>query len=268
MTRQRLGQHFLKDGAVIEQMLAVTPKRDDEIVVEIGPGQGVLTRALAARGDLVVAIEWDEELAARLAIQFRDHANVTMVQNDIRTFDLVGFLASISGGKALHYSIIANIPYYLTSYLLRQVFELKTLPSRMTLLMQKEVAERLCAAPGASECSVLTVMVQAYCRPQIVMHVPASSFTPPPRVESAVVAFRAISSAYFDDIDQKAFFRVVKAGFGEKRKRLANALAGGLHRDKQAMDALTKTLRFAPDIRAQELSLAQWKALYHAVERQ
>ncbi len=261
MTRQKLGQHFLTDHSVVMRMLDSTPAAPGDIIVEIGPGKGVLTAALAERGHRVIAIEWDEALAESLRVQYPE---VNVVQADIRTFDLISYLEKHAG--TVQYAIVANLPYYLSSYLLRQVFQYRTLPNSMTLMVQKEVAERIVAGPGASERSMLSVMVQAYSEPNLAFAVPARSFSPPPRVESAVVVFDQISKQSFEDMDERAFFRMVKAGFGERRKLLLNSLSGGLQRDKAVIEKALIACGIAVTARAQELNLAEWKRLYHQLE--
>ncbi len=258
--RQRLGQHFLRDDGVVLAMLAAVAPHKNEISVEIGPGRGVMTKALLERGDKVLAIEWDEDLANSLPGRFSEAKNLDVVHADIRTFDLIGYLAKSERGSP-QYVILANLPYYLSSYFLRQVFQYRALPHAMVLLLQKEVAQRLCAQVGSSERSILSIMTQCYSNPQIILNVPKTAFTPPPKVDSAVVVFDHISTQFFNDISASDFFRVVKAGFAEKRKTILNALCGGLHLAKADVVMVLEQAGISPHVRAQDISLDQWKQL-------
>lgn len=263
MPRQKLGQHFLHDTSVLDRMLDSAPCEPAQLVVEVGPGRGVLTQALLSRGDRVLAIEWDGELTDRLQVKFAGNENVTIVHADIRTFYLMQYL-KMAGNVEPQYRIIANLPYYLTSYFLRQVFQYEVLPQNMTILVQKEVAERIVAPPGSSERSILSVLCQAYSEPKLLFVVPAKAFTPPPKVDSAVLQFKIISRTFFSDIDERQFFRFVKAGFSAKRKTLANALSGGLRLEKGVVEDFFKTTHIDPSQRAQDLTLDQWKKLAQA----
>ncbi len=260
--RQRLGQHFLKDQAVIEKIADSMTYKKGETIVEVGPGKGVLTAALLERGARVIAIEWDEQLAVDLIERFPDHQNLQVVQADIRSFDLIRHLKK---EKIAKYNIAANLPYYLSSFFLRQVFQYAVLPQHMVLLLQREVAERLVASPGSSDRSVLSVMTQLYSTQKIVQLVPASAFVPPPKVESAVVVFTEISNPFNSYNETKSFFRLIKAGFGAKRKTILNALSGGLHMEKSHIEQILSSIKIDPNVRAQDLTLEQWRALHQTL---
>lgn len=265
MVRQRLGQHFLVDRSVIDTIVSVSSIGKHDIVVEVGPGKGILTKSLVDTGAHVIAIEWDAELAQKLLLQFKSKPNARVLNADIRTFDLMQYLHRQSGGQ-FSYRIVANLPYYLTSYLLRQVFSYEALPASMTLLIQREVADRIVAPAGSSDRSILSVLCQAYSDPHIVRLVSSSAFVPPPQVESAIIQFHHISRQLFTKMNEKKFFRLVKAGFSSKRKIILNSVAAGLGREKSDIAQGLEKAHILPTFRAEQLSLEQWKQLYYTLE--
>ncbi len=248
-----LGQHWLTDIQALEAIAELAEIRPTDTVLEIGPGLGNLTRYLARLATDVIAVEFDENLAAKLPARVTA-ANLRVIQGDILKFDLSSLPAA--------YKVVANIPYYLTSNLLRVLSEADNPPRMMVLLVQKEVAERICAKPGRM--SVLSVSVQLFydCRPAL--EVPADKFDPPPKVDSQVVVLRRHEKPLFSGIDTDIFFRLVKAGFSERRKKLRSSLAGGLGLAKEQADSLLDKAAIDPAARAQNLSLAQWHSLYLA----
>jgi len=251
MAKKSLGQHWLQDEQALQQIVAAAELKSSDNVLEVGPGKGVLTRALADTKANVTAIEYDSDLIPALKMEFDQLDNVAVVSGDIRNFDLRNLPSS--------YKVVANIPYYLTSYLVKLFLQAESKPMLMVLLVQKEVAERLCANPG--DMSVLAVSAQLYSDVEYVATVPASSFRPPPKVDSAIVKLVVRDKPMFD-IDDKAFFRLVKAGFGEKRKMLRNSLSGGLGLEQAKVDDLLAKTELPNTARAQELSLEQWYKLY------
>ncbi|MFA6082546.1 MAG: 16S rRNA (adenine(1518)-N(6)/adenine(1519)-N(6))-dimethyltransferase RsmA [Patescibacteria group bacterium] len=262
--RQKLGQHFLNDLNVIKTAVINLPKpTDDLLVVEVGPGQGVLTRELLNAGYQVLAIEWDEELLASLQAEFSGQKRLHLINADIRTFDLVKQIKSL---KFSRYVIAANLPYYLSSYFLRSVFGYQLLPEKMVLLLQQEVAQRLAAEVGSKKRSTLSILAQSYCRPEVILSVPASSFTPPPKVTSALVEMDQIKNPFKSNEESKRFFRVVKAGFGEKRKTIINSLAGGMHLEKDEIGLMLSELKIDSTLRAEDLSIEQWRKLTQEFE--
>src|SRR5581483_4963947 len=227
--KKSLGQHWLKDENILESIADDASISGSDTVLEIGPGLGNLTKYLVKRSKKVVAIELDEVLAAKLLHNIQSD-NLEVIPADILKFDLTNLPAS--------YKVVANIPYYLTSNLLRILCESSNPPSTMTLLVQKEVAERICAGPG--KMSVLAVSVQLYykCNPGMV--VPAKAFMPPPKVDSQVVFMDKRTEPLFKDLDSQKYFQIVRAGFSERRKKLRSSLSGGLRITKDAADKLLK----------------------------
>lgn len=249
-TNKSLGQHWLHDEDSLDAMLEAARVSSNDTVLEIGPGPGALTAKLVAQAKDVVAVEFDASLARDLPSRV-PAKNLTIVQQDILSFDLTSLPPD--------YIVAANIPYYLTSKLLQTLCESQNPPARTALLVQKEVAERVCARPG--QMSLLSVGVQLYCEARLGRLVPAELFTPPPKVDSQILILERRHTPLFDDIELKDFFHVVKAGFAQRRKTLLNSLAGGLQLSREATEQLLIQANIAPSIRAQNLSLEEWHVL-------
>lgn len=248
-----LGQHFLVDQPSLEAIMGAANVTKQDTVLEIGPGLGVMTRPLTALAGHVVAVETDRVLAEILR---RDAPkNLTVVEEDILTFDV----SSLPAG----YKAIANIPYYLTSKIFRLLIENPNPPAVMSVLIQKEVAERIVAKPG--QLSVLALSVQYYGHPEIVRIVERHKFWPAPAVDSAVLRVTLTGPAF--PADPTRLFRLIKAGYGEKRKQLKNALAGGLNLSSEFAIKLIADAKLAPTARAQELDLKSWQRLYKLAEK-
>lgn len=250
LPKKSLGQHWLHDNATLNYICGAADILPNDTVLEIGPGTGMLTKKLLERGAKVTAVEKDKALAAVLA----QHENLRVISGDILTFDL--------GPLPANYKVVANIPYYLTSNLLRVLSESTNPPSLMVLLVQKEVAQRIGAGPG--QMSLLAISVQLYYRPELGQVVPAALFDPPPKVDSRVVILRRHAKPLFKGLDTQKFFQIVKAGFSERRKKLRSSLSGGLGISKDQADDLLKKAGINPAARAQELSLESWNKIYQA----
>jgi 16S rRNA (adenine1518-N6/adenine1519-N6)-dimethyltransferase len=252
---KNLGQHFLVDRdsliAVMESG-ELTPK---DTVVEIGPGLGVMTVPLTEKVSKVIAVELDEQLAEIL--NRHEVANLEVWQKDVRELDLSGLPKG--------YKVVANIPYYLTSPIFRLFLESKNRPKLMSLLIQKEVAQRICAEPG--QMTVLALSVQYYGKPSYIQTVERHKFWPAPKVESAIIQVKVYDQPAFE-ADASKLFRLIKAGFGERRKMLKNSLAGGLNISIELAIKLIGGAKISPTARAQELSLSEWERLYAQVMKQ
>lgn len=289
LTKKSLGQHWLFDAGSLQAMAEAAEVKAGESVLEVGPGLGTLTEALLKRGAHVTAVEFDKKLAEDLRqnihgrhleqnnVEPKDLTHSTQIlqpvrrahdkqaqdeklqifSEDILKFDLTRLLKN--------YKVCANIPYYLTSNLVRRLLESDNPPAVIALLIQKEVAERIAASPG--EMSILSVATQFYAEVALCELVPASLFTPPPKVDSQIIKITRRSEPLFPDVDAKLFFTLVRAGFSEKRKKLRSSLSGGLHLSKTDVDQLLEKAAISPNARAQELSLQQWHELYLALER-
>lgn len=256
--RKSLGQNFLIDEGALARIVSAASLTVDDTVLEIGPGLGSLTRHLAIAAQQVVAVEIDQTLLPVLAEVVAAHPNVRVVHADILTVDPAELI------EGQRYKVVANIPYYITSAVIRHLLEARVRPSVIVLTVQREVAERICAAPG--DLSVLAVSVQAYARAELVARIPAGAFYPRPDIDSAVVRLTALPEPVFGSQDADRFFRVVKAGFGQKRKQLRNALSTGLRQPAQAADVWLARAGIDPTRRAETLSLDEWRVLTDAVE--
>lgn len=252
--KKDLGQHWLADEAALQAMCDAADLKADDIVLEIGPGLGTLTQLLVQTARQVIAVEFDLQLAAKLPTLVTAD-NLQVQAADILKFDLT----HVPKG----YKVAANIPYYLTSNLLRVLCESPNPPHTMALLVQKEVAERVAAKPG--DMSLLSVTVQYYCEASLDRVVEAELFTPPPKVDSQILKLVFRQKPLFKDIDTKKYFQLVKAGFSQRRKKLRSSLSAGMHLSKDATVAHLEAAGISPDLRPQELSLEQWHDLYRQI---
>lgn len=250
-TKKSLGQHWLSDAGILQKIVDAATVAKGDYILEIGPGLGSLTAKLAEAGADVLALEFDQDLIKGLNIRFYNTSQVKIVEGDIRSFNF--------DELPQEYKIVANIPYYLTSHLIRSISETSNPPKLAVLLIQKEVAERLCAEAG--QMSILAVSAQFYFDCELDIEVHARFFTPPPRVDSQVVVLRRRPEKLFD-VDEKAFFKLVKAGFSEKRKTLRNSLSGGLGLTKDEAASILEDSKIDAGLRAQALTLKDWHKLY------
>jgi 16S rRNA (adenine1518-N6/adenine1519-N6)-dimethyltransferase len=253
--KKSLGQHWLYDDATLNAICDAAHVGTEDTVLEVGPGLGTLTRKLVERARHVLAVEFDQALAEKLPAAVQSSA-LYVANEDILQFDLT----MLPPG----YKVVANIPYYLTSSLIRVLCESTNHFSEAAILIQKEVAERVVAGPG--QMSLLSVSAQFYCEVALDALVPAALFTPPPKVDSQVLVLRYRAQPRFADIDTKQFFRLVKAGFSQKRKTMVNSLSGGLAIGKDEARALLATAGLSETIRAQALSMDDWYVLYKAAQ--
>jgi 16S rRNA (adenine1518-N6/adenine1519-N6)-dimethyltransferase len=253
-TNKSLGQHWLHDRLVLQHIADCADVQAGDTVLEIGPGLGTLTSELLRRADKVIAVEFDPDLARKLPGQFPGK-NLEVIHQDILSFDL----STLPKG----YKVVANVPYYITSKIVQLLMTADNKPAQVALLIQKEVAERLAAKPG--DMSILAVSAQMFAEVSLGDVVPAELFTPPPKVDSQVVVLSVRAEPLFGDIDEKLFFRVVKAGFSAKRKKLRSSLSGGLGITKDASVELLQKAGINPDSRAEDLALEDWKRLAAAL---
>lgn len=252
--KKSLGQNWLHDVTALEAMCDAAEVGPKDLVIEVGPGLGTLTEKLLECGAEVWALEYDESLIPGLEKKFNhyDSTRFHVEHADILQYDF--------NNPSPDYKVVANIPYYLTSNLLRRLCEAENHFSVAALLVQKEVAERVAASPGGM--SLLSVSVQFYCNVSLGMVVPAELFTPVPKVDSQILVLNYRKQPLFPGVDTKKFFRIVKAGFSERRKKLRSSLSGGLAISKPEAEALLEKAGINPNLRAQELSLDDWHNLY------
>lgn len=256
IAKKSLGQHWLKDVATLKAIAQAAGLSSSDIVLEIGPGLGDLTRQLVKGAGQVIAVEKDESLASELAHRV-DAGNLKVIEVDILKFDLTNLPPD--------YKVVANIPYYLTSNLIRVLSESANPPVLMVLLVQKEVAERVAAKPG--QMSLLSASTQLYYEPKLGPVVAARLFEPPPKVDSQLIILKRRVEPLFKDLDTKTYFQLVKAGFAGRRKKLRSSLPAGLHLSKTEADGLLKKSGINGDRRAQELSLTDWHKLYKVYKK-
>lgn len=255
-----LGQNFLVDCTVLEKIVAAAELTPDDVVLEVGAGLGTLTERLARSAAQVVAVELDQRLIPVLRSALAGFGNVTLIQGDILALD-PSALVNVPSDR---YSVVANLPYYITSVVLRHLLEANLTPRRMTITVQHEVAQRIVAEPGRM--SLLAVSVQFYGRPRLLFRVKPGSFYPAPGVESAVLRIDLHSTPPVDVEDSAAFFRVVRAGFAQRRKQLRNALAAGLRQPPDEVGAKLREVDVDPQWRAQTLTLEQWARATQAMD--
>lgn len=251
LAKKSLGQHWLDDVASLEAICRAADIQPDDTVLEIGPGPGSLTKLLVKKAGRVIAVEFDAKLAADLPGRIKAD-NLEVVEQDILSFDLNGLPAD--------YKIVANIPYYLTSNLIRVISETPNPPTSATILVQKEVAQRVAAEPGAM--SILGVTAQFYWQVGLAQVVRAELFKPPPKVDSQVLILKRRPEPLFPDVDAKSFFRLVKAGFAQRRKTLLNSLSAGLHTDRTKIARLLEVAGIETGRRPQTLSLEEWRRIH------
>ena len=274
--KKGLGQNFLVDPAHRARIVAAAELTRDDTVLEVGPGPGVLTELIAEQAGRVIAVELDDRLIPLLRNRFANQPHVSIVHADILKVD-VGALMGESANQRIsesanhvsrtthhvsritNYKVIANLPYYLTSAVIRQLLESVPPPERLVLTVQREVAERMVAPPP--EMSLLALGVQFYCTGQIVEKIPAGAFYPVPKVDSAVVRLDRRPEPAVPGVTSEAFFRVAKAGFSQPRKQLRNSLAAGLRLAPAAAEAWLTAAGIDPQRRAETLTPAEWGAL-------
>ena len=254
-----LGQNFLQDPLALEQIVSAAEIQPTDTVLEIGPGLGSLTRYLAVAAKEVVAVELDPSLLPPLNAVLTSYPNIRLIHGDILKLSPKDLIAEKD------YIVAANIPYYITSAVIRHLLENDPKPRRIVLTLQKEVAERICAKPG--DLSLLALSVQVYGEPRIAARIPAEAFFPAPKVDSAVLRVDIYASPRIKPELLDTFFRLIKAGFSQKRKTLRNSLSSGLHiSPTEAADLLTRA-NIDPQRRAETLSIEEWGKLSELYKR-
>lgn len=262
---RRLGQHFLIDRGIMVAIIRTAAVDSQDVALEVGPGLGEMTMLLASKARRVIAIEIDESIVALLKDRLDDYDNIVLHRGDALKFDFLG--ESRKWGEKL--KVVSNLPYSISTQLLFCFVEMKDAFSGMTLMLQKEVAERIVAAPGGKQYGVLSVLLQLYCDASIRFLVPPSSFYPRPKVESAVVRFDFLEKPRVEIKDEALFRKVVKASFGHRRKTLKNALKNFGFFNSKAWDVEAHFRRAGidPTRRGETLTLEEFAALSEAVSK-
>ena len=256
--RKALGQNFLIGHRVINTILRAAELNPSDLVLEIGPGLGIVTEQLVTQAGKVIALEMDPELANSLSGRVSDGHKLSVVCGDARQVDVCNLIGEDS------YKLIGNLPYYAANPILRHFLESECRPTRIVVMLQREVAKSMTAQPG--QMSLLSVGVQTYGKPRIAGYVPPSAFYPQPKVTSAVVSIDVYRTPALELEDRDAFFNVVRAGFSAPRKQIRNSLANGLGITFQEALGLLRKANIEPSRRAETLDLETWKALYEATK--
>lgn len=255
--KKSLGQHFLRCQWALDLIVRAAKMSQKDIVLEVGPGTGVLTRQLARHAKRVIAVEKDGALAKELSISLKKEGVLNV---EIITGDILKIISSLFHKFSMEkYKLVSNIPYYLTSRLIRVVLENKTRPATIVLMVQKEVAQRI--ASSSPDMNLLGLSVQAYGTPKIIKTVPRTCFSPAPKVDSAIIHIENISDDFFENIkiDKGFFFKVLRQAFSHKRKTMLNALGKSVSRTDK-LSAL-KAARVDPSRRPEELTLEEWRKI-------
>ncbi len=252
--RKSLGQHFLTDGRVANRIVAAAEPTDGDTILEIGPGTGFLTRRLLERAGQVIAVELDATLAAELPARLDDPPNLNVRHGDARNVEIADLV-----GRETPYKLVANLPYYAAAPIVRRFLETDTPPSILVVMVQREVAAAMTAAPGAM--TLISVATQFYAAPSVVTHVPPRCFRPPPKVSSSLVRLDVRQEPATPVNNRESFFALVRAGFRAPRKTLRNSLAQGTAAPPAVVEAISAGVGIDPMRRPATLSIAEWAAL-------
>ena len=253
--KKGLGQNFLSSKSVLEE-IAAAAEIDNEGVIEIGPGFGVLTHELAMRAKKVVALELDERLIPILADTLGEHNNIKVINADVLKTDVKKLIADEFDGMSV--SVAANLPYYITTPIITSLIEEHLSLHNLVVMVQKEVAERITAKPGTKNYGAISVLCQFYTIPEYVTTVPADLFVPPPKVDSAVVKMKFRDVPAVEVKDEKLFFRTVKAAFSQRRKTLLNCLTANFPKSKAEISDLLTGIEIEPTRRGETLTLEEF----------
>lgn len=254
-----LGQNFLINPTVCPGIADQGGCQSGVCALEIGTGVGVLTKELAARCDKVIAIEIDERLKPILAETLSEHDNVEVIFADVMETDLAAVISEKFGGART--VVCANLPYYITSPVIMKILESRLPIEALTVMVQKEAAERICAKPGTRECGAITYAVNYFSEPKTLFRVNRGSFMPSPNVDSAVIRLDIKRERALPEDEEKTLFRLIRAGFSQRRKQLANPLSAELHRPKSEIAELLESAELKPTARAEELTLEDFITL-------
>lgn len=258
--RRALGQHFLRDAGITRRIVEFAGLTPQDLCVEIGPGEGVLTFLLAERAGRLLALEVDEKLVEGLRARLASPAHVEVRLADARRFDYAS-LPALRPSPEGRVVIVGNLPYSVSKPILERLVAARTAVSEMVLTLQKEVAERVAAGPGSKRYGALSVLTQLYCDARLALAIPPGAFRPPPKVDSAVLHLRVLATPRVPVGDEGTFHRLVKAAFGQRRKTLANALAGGLGVSVATARQWLAAAGIDPGRRAETLSLEEFSRL-------
>lgn len=254
-----LGQNFLTDPSVCPRMAAMSGASEKIGVIEIGPGAGVLTAELAKVSDKVVAIELDKRLLPVLDETLSDFHNIKIIHGDAMKLDLAKLIQEEFQNHEV--VICANLPYYITSPMIMKLLEERLKINALTVMVQKEAAERLCAVPGTRESGAVSAAVSYYSKPEMLFKVPSTSFMPAPKVDSEVIQLKILKEPSVQISDEKLFFKVIKAAFSQRRKNISNSLSSGLSIAKSDIKEILEHINLSVNTRAEELTMQDFSVL-------
>ena len=259
--QKKFGQNFLIDTHVLEKIISASGITKDDMVLEIGPGIGTMTQYLAEAAGKVAAVEIDKNLIPILEDTLSEYDNVMVINDDVLKVDIRGLVEKENGGRPV--KGVANLPYYITTPIIMGLFEGNVPVESITVMVQKEVAERICAAPGTSAYSAFSIYVQYHAKAEILFDVPADCFVPRPKVDSAVLKLTPLAKPAVETRDEKLFFALVRAAFNMRRKTLVNALGPVLASEmsKDEIVSLVEAAGLDARIRGERLSLADYAKL-------
>lgn len=266
-----LGQNFLTECNIVEDIVAAAELGPEDLVIEIGPGLGIMTEVMASQAGFVAAVEIDKNLMAPLRVLTETHPNIAVINADILKLDIrAEILDKYFTGGLKKIKVVANLPYYITTPIIMSLLEMRIpLMDRMVFMVQKEVGQRMTASPGGKDYGALSVAVNYFTESKIMFLVPSHFFIPRPAVDSCVVRLCIRQEAPFYLADEKYFFQVVKAAFGQRRKMLTNALANApyLHVTREAVSAALQSLGRDPKARGETLSPAEFASLSNLLRK-
>lgn len=261
-----LGQNFLIDESVVESIVDSAEITDKDLVIEIGPGLGTLTKKLLEKAGKVICIELDEKMIKILTNRFKLYTNFELINEDVLKVNLKELIEKNKKEGLEKAKVVANLPYYITTPIIMKLLEEKLPIESITVMIQKEVAERLAEVPGGKETGSITYTIWYYTQPKIVLKVPPESFIPEPEVHSSVIKFNILKKPRIEVEDEKKFFKIIKIAFMQKRKTLVNALInGGIFKDRIQAEECLKNLNIDTKIRGEKLTLEQYNEISKAV---
>ncbi len=263
--QKKFGQNFLIDTHVLDKIIDASGVTEDDFVLEIGPGIGTMTQYLCERAREVVAVEIDKNLIPILSDTLKNYSNVTVINEDILKLDICKLAEEKNQGKPI--KVVANLPYYITTPIIMGLFESHVPIDSITIMVQKEVAERMQEKPGSKEYGALSLAVQYYAKPEIVANVPPNCFMPRPNVGSAVIRLTRHEKPPVEVEDEKLMFRIIRASFNQRRKTLANGLNNSpeIHLPKEVIQESIASLGVPENIRGEALSLEQFAELSNEI---
>lgn len=263
--QKKFGQNFLIDTHVLDKIIDASGVTEDDFVLEIGPGIGTMTQYLCERAREVVAVEIDKNLIPILSDTLKNYSNVTVINEDILKLNICKLAEEKNQGKPI--KVVANLPYYITTPIIMGLFESHVPIDSITIMVQKEVAERMQEGPGSKEYGALSLAVQYYAKPEIVANVPPNCFMPRPNVGSAVIRLTRHEKPPVEVEDEKLMFRIIRASFNQRRKTLANGLNNSpeIHLPKEVIQESIVSLGVPENIRGEALSLEQFAELSNEI---